>query len=69
MFLKHLFCLLSTLIVITSCDFLTHTEESNSNDAIKIISNIPDSLYIESDDEREYGLTIRLVKDKDLTED
>lgn len=42
-FLRHSFTLISILIGITSCDLLNNTEESKSNDVIKIISNIPDS--------------------------
>ncbi len=42
-FLRYSFTLISILIGITSCDLLNNTEESKSNDVIKIISNIPDS--------------------------
>lgn len=40
---KHLFCFLSFIIGITSCDLLNNTENNKPNDKIKVISNIPAS--------------------------
>lgn len=40
---KYLFCFLSFMIGITSCDLLNNTENNKPNDKIKVISNIPAS--------------------------
>ena len=40
---KYLFCFLSFMIGITSCDLLNNTESNKPNDKIKVISNIPAS--------------------------